>query len=170
MEEISSEKFLALLESGEEFIVDFYAEWCNPCKMLEPVLKNIENQLDGIKIYRIDVDKEGELADSYRVRAIPTLVYFKDGIEVDRVVGALSKSKLIKWIEFIHNGKPIDTNEVVKFLESIEKYFSNLAKTCESLKSVVHNKNFDEIVAIASIQPSEIQSRLLNFLDELKLK
>lgn len=88
------------LKSGIS-VVDFYADWCGPCKVLSPIVEEAANELKNIKFTKIDVDKEQELAQRFDVMSIPTLIFFKGKEQVDRVVGTLSKEELIKRIKNI---------------------------------------------------------------------
>ncbi|MDD6272437.1 MAG: thioredoxin [bacterium] len=72
-------------------LVDFYAEWCGPCKMLSPILEELEND---IKIIKVDVDKLPKLAEQFRVMSIPTLVFFNDGKVKNEIVGFRDKTEL----------------------------------------------------------------------------
>ena len=81
-------------------IVDLWAEWCGPCKMIEPILEEIANQYpDKIKIVKLNVDKNQQVPINYGVMNIPTLIFFKEGKEVNRVIGAYPKNHLLKIIE-----------------------------------------------------------------------
>ena len=81
-------------------LVDFWAEWCGPCKMIAPVLDMVQEELgDKINIVKINVDEEGDLATKYSVRTIPTLILFNNGQVVDSKFGAISKQALIDWIQ-----------------------------------------------------------------------
>src|SRR6201986_978859 len=80
------------LQSKQPVLVDFWAEWCGPCKMLAPALDQIaEEQAGKAKVAKINVDKSPDLAAQFGIQGIPTLVYFANGQEQDRTVGALSK-------------------------------------------------------------------------------
>ena len=87
--------------SGETpVLVDFYADWCGPCKMLAPILKEVKKDLeDGIKIIKIDVDKNQPLAAKYQVRGVPTMILFKNGEQVWRQSGVLQKNDIINVIK-----------------------------------------------------------------------
>ena len=79
-------------------LVDFYASWCGPCKMLSPVLDNLSNEVD-IDIIKIDVDKHNELAREYGVMSIPTLILFNNSVEIKRTLGFMDKEKLKEFIK-----------------------------------------------------------------------
>ncbi|MFW6138397.1 MAG: thioredoxin [Spirochaetota bacterium] len=81
-------------------IVDLWAEWCGPCKMMEPVLEEVaEEQEDKVKVVKINIDQNQETPLKFNVMNIPTLIFFKNSKEVDRVIGASPKKQLIKRIE-----------------------------------------------------------------------
>ena len=88
-----------VLDSKLPVIVDFNADWCGPCKMLGPILENVAESHDDIKFVSVNIDDEDDLAAKYDVFSIPCLVYIKDGKEVKRNVGLLSKNELEKFIE-----------------------------------------------------------------------
>jgi thioredoxin 1 len=77
-------------------VVDFWAEWCGPCKMIAPVLDEIANENPGIKIGKINIDENLELARRFEVMSIPTLIVFKDGEPALRIVGAKGKGQLLQ--------------------------------------------------------------------------
>lgn len=79
-------------------LVDFYAEWCGPCKMLTPVLESIEDKIDVIKV---DIDKFEDLTLEYRIMSVPTLVFFKDGEKVKELVGFRDEDELLEVIDEI---------------------------------------------------------------------
>lgn len=81
-----------VLKAKDLILVDFWAEWCGPCKMLAPILEEVAAQFQGqIKVYKMDVDENEETPAKYEIRGIPTVMFFKNGQMVDRVVGAQSK-------------------------------------------------------------------------------
>ncbi|WP_339106102.1 thioredoxin [Haloterrigena salinisoli] len=79
-------------------LVDFYADWCGPCQMLEPVLEGLADETDAV-IAKVDVDEHQQLASAYGVRGVPTLVLFADGEQVEQHTGALSADRLRDLIE-----------------------------------------------------------------------
>ena len=84
-----------VLKSDVPVIVDFWAEWCVPCKMVHPILDKIADEYDGkIKIAKINVDQEGDIASQYNIISIPTLLLFKDGKVVNQQVGAGSQQTI----------------------------------------------------------------------------
>ena len=92
--------FDGLLESEKLVIVDFWATWCGPCRMLSPLLDEVEEEMaDKITVVKVNVDDADEIAMRYRIMSIPTLVFVKNGQMVDRTVGAMPKSTLVHRIE-----------------------------------------------------------------------
>jgi thioredoxin 1 len=99
--EINDSEFeTKVLQSATPVVVDFWAPWCGPCKSIAPVLEEIAKELNGqVTIYKINVDENTKSAGQYNIRAIPNLVIFKGGAEVDRVVGAVAKDQLVATIK-----------------------------------------------------------------------
>jgi thioredoxin 1 len=79
-------------------LVDFWAPWCGPCKMVAPILNDIAESEDNLTIAKVNVDQQQPLAQKYKVRNIPTLVMFKDGVEVHRFVGVKTKKQIMKEV------------------------------------------------------------------------
>ncbi|WP_109299419.1 thioredoxin [Aquimarina sp. AU474] len=91
--------FSNIIDSNIPVLVDFYADWCGPCKMLAPILKEVKDELgEQIKIVKIDVDKNQNLASKYQVRGVPTMLLFKEGKQLWRQSGVLQKIDLVNII------------------------------------------------------------------------
>ena len=88
-----------VLKSDTPVLVDFWATWCGPCRMVAPVLEEIAGENDKVKIVKLDVDANPITAGRFGVRAIPTLILFKDGKEAQRLVGYMPKERLLQQIE-----------------------------------------------------------------------
>ena len=84
--------------SNEYVLVDFYADWCGPCKMLSPIIENIASSRDNIKVYKVNVDELGDVAREFSVMSLPTLILFKNGVLVDKKIGFNPESVLNDWI------------------------------------------------------------------------
>ena len=88
-----------VLKSSEPVVVDFWAEWCGPCRMIAPALEEISGTLgDKVKILKLNVDENPKTAEKYGIMSIPTLMLFKNGELASRQVGAAPKAKLEQWI------------------------------------------------------------------------
>lgn len=98
--EVTNENFEEeVLNSEKTVLVDFYADWCGPCKMMAPVVEKIASETVDIKVRKINIDNEEELAIKYRVVSIPTFLVIKNGEEVNRIVGAVDKAELEEAIK-----------------------------------------------------------------------
>jgi len=93
------EKFNSIINSDKPVLVDFFAEWCGPCKMMAPILSEVKQQLgDATTIIKIDVDKNPNVAAMYQIRSVPTLMLFKNGQILWKQAGVVQKSELVKLI------------------------------------------------------------------------
>lgn len=88
-----------VLDNHKPVVVDFWAEWCGPCKMIAPSLEEISEEMDQVEIAKINIDENPDIAAQFGVRSIPTLMLFKNGEHADTLIGAQSKSKLVDWIK-----------------------------------------------------------------------
>lgn len=89
-----------VLQSDKPVLVDFFADWCGPCKMMAPVVEQLAEELEGkAKVGKLNIDENMDIAEKYRVMNIPTFLIFKDGQEKERIVGAVSKNELKNKLE-----------------------------------------------------------------------
>lgn len=98
--EVTSNNFEEeVLKSKKPVLVDFYAIWCGPCKMLAPIVEQIATENDAIKVCRINIDENQDLAVQYGIMSIPTLVVIKNGEEVNRTVGVIGKEEILEMLK-----------------------------------------------------------------------
>ncbi|MBP3512620.1 MAG: thioredoxin [Prevotella sp.] len=92
---ITNENFESLKNGGQPLVVDFWATWCGPCRMIAPIVAELAGEYDGkITVGKCDVEENDDIAAEFGIRNIPTLLFFKDGQVVDKLVGAVSKDKI----------------------------------------------------------------------------
>ena len=90
------EKFNELIQSEKPVLVDFYAEWCGPCQMMKPRILDVAERIgEDAKVVQIDVDKEKEIAERFRIQSVPTLIIFKKGKQLWRQTGVISTNALV---------------------------------------------------------------------------
>ena len=99
MDIIKSEEFEEkVLKNQKPVLVDFFATWCGPCKMLAPILEQVATEQDACEIVKVDVDEAMDIAKNYGIMSVPTMILFKNGEEVDRATGLRQKSQILSMI------------------------------------------------------------------------
>ena len=94
------ENFNELIQSSKPVLIDFYAEWCGPCKVMKPHLLDVAERIgDNAKIVTVDIDKEKDLAERFRIQSVPTLIIFKQGKQLWRQSGVISANALTKLLK-----------------------------------------------------------------------
>ena len=97
---LKTSEFQAAVSAAPVAMVDFWASWCGPCKMMAPVVEQLAEELEGkAKVGKLNIDENMDIAEKYRVMNIPTFLIFKDGQEKERIVGAVSKNELKNKLE-----------------------------------------------------------------------
>jgi thioredoxin 1 len=88
-----------VLDSNTPVVVDFWAEWCGPCKMLTPILEELATELSTVKIAKLNIDQNPQISSQLNIRSVPTMLLFKNGNAVSTLVGLNQKQKIKTWIE-----------------------------------------------------------------------
>lgn len=98
--QITDANFAETLNEGKPMVLDFWAEWCGPCRMVSPIIDELANDYAGrVNIGKMNVDENDEVVAQFGIRNIPTVLFFKDGQMVDKIVGAMPKDKFVTKIE-----------------------------------------------------------------------
>jgi thioredoxin 1 len=98
--EFTDENIKEIINSGKPVVIDFWAEWCGPCRMVGPIVEELSKEYEGkVQIGKMNVDDNVETPETYGIRNIPTILFFKDGLLVDKQVGATQKAVLASKVE-----------------------------------------------------------------------
>lgn len=98
--QITDSNFNEYASAGKLMVLDFWAEWCGPCRMVSPIIDELSNEYEGrVIVGKMDVDNNNEVVSQFGIRNIPTVLFLKDGQVVDKIVGATSKDKFVAKIE-----------------------------------------------------------------------
>ena len=96
---LTSENFNSVVNENSKILVDFYAEWCGPCKMIAPIIDELERELENVLVCKVNVDNAQELAVLFEVEYIPTIVYIKDGQRVSSLTGLKTKEEILELLQ-----------------------------------------------------------------------
>lgn len=100
VEHLNETNFESAIRSGVT-LVDFFATWCGPCKMLSPIIEELSAEADGFSVYKVDIDECEDLAMDFSVMSVPTLIVFKNGEEAERMIGVRSKADILNVIRSV---------------------------------------------------------------------
>ena len=96
---VTKENFDEVKSSEKTVLIDFYADWCGPCRMVSPIIDEIANERPDVLVCKVNVDEEGELAQMFDVSSIPTIVVMKNGEVVNTSIGARAKPIILSWLD-----------------------------------------------------------------------
>ena len=99
LEHLTKENFNDFIKNNSLCVVDFWATWCGPCRMLAPILEDVSETRDDAKFLKVDVDENYDLAKSFGIMSVPTVLFFKDGILVDKSIGLINSEKINQIID-----------------------------------------------------------------------
>ena len=98
IKELNNKELKELVKENKKVLVDCYAVWCGPCKMLSPIIDQLASEVESTNFYKINVDEDDEISDEYNISSIPTLLYFEDGKLKEQLVGLKTKDELLELV------------------------------------------------------------------------
>ena len=98
IKEIDSKELKKIIKDNKKVLVDCYADWCGPCKMLGPIIEQLAKEVKDVEFYKINVDEDEDISEEYGISAIPNMLYFKDGKLKEQIIGLKSKDDILKVI------------------------------------------------------------------------
>lgn len=98
MEEITESQFDEIIINKDLVVIDFYATWCMPCRMLKPIMERVEGKLTDVKFYTLDATDAEEVSKRYRIFSVPTIIAFKEGKKVDSLVGLKTYDEIVDFV------------------------------------------------------------------------
>ena len=96
---LTNDNFDEIVDGEKPVLVDFWAPWCGPCQMMEPIIEEVAKETKGVVVGKVNIDENPKLAEKYNVMSIPTFLLFKNGKVVNQIVGAVSKEALLQMIK-----------------------------------------------------------------------
>ena len=108
MEIINSTQFDEIIKGESLVIIDFFATWCMPCRMLKPIMERVESKVEDAKFYSVDIDESEDVAKRYRIFSVPTLVAFRNGKKIDSMVGLNSNDSIIDFVNRCKTADGVD--------------------------------------------------------------
>ena len=83
------------INCNECVIIDFYADWCSPCKAIKPILEEIDATVDNVTVFSVNIEEDSDLVEDFRITSIPTLIYFKNGVQISKSLGGLDRTAIL---------------------------------------------------------------------------
>jgi len=106
MQQLNKDTYADAIKEGL-VLVDFYAEWCGPCKMLGPILDNVEDEVDDLIVCKVDLDRQPEISNDLNITSLPTMVIYKDGVKVETIQGVKSIDAIKRILEEVVSGERV---------------------------------------------------------------
>lgn len=98
MNHLTSESYKSAIASGEKCVVDFFATWCGPCKVMNPILESVNTKIGEGKIFKVDVEQNRDLVEKLGIRSVPTFIFYDNGIEIERKSGVIQEKYILETL------------------------------------------------------------------------